>query len=121
MPNLCPSLVKYLIPLMAAALTLTIGVDARAVTAVAPFSVVPATSPLTLQQNAGGTDTINVTKTAGFSGSVALTVSGAPAGVGTAFAGNVLIVYPPLTTPVGSYPLTITGTSGTTTVTNNLC
>ena len=104
----------------ALALTLTIGVHRTAAAASAAFSLVPAINPLTLQQNAGGTDTINVTTSASLSNPVSLSVSGAPAGVGVAFVGNLLIVYPPLATPVGSYPLTITGTSGTTTVTSSL-
>ncbi len=81
------------------------------------FTLAAAANPLTLQQNAGGTDTITVTPVNGFSGNVSLAVSGAPSGVGTAFSGNLLIVYPPLTTPTGTYPLTITGTSGSTSAT----
>ena len=81
-----------------------------------PFSLTPTMNPLTLQQNAGGTDTITVTNAAGFSGSVSLAVSGVPTGVGTAIAGNLLIVFPALSTPVGSYTLTVTGTSGKTKV-----
>ena len=86
------------------------------VTAGAPFSLTPAVNPLTLQQNAGGTDTVSVVDAAGFSGAVALSVSGAPAGVNPAFVGNLLVVFPPLTTPTGTYPLTITGSSGATKV-----
>ena len=120
MPNHCASLLKYLIPIAVSALSVAVGVGGTAAAASAAFSLAPATNPLTLKQNSGGTDTITTTASAGFSGAVALSVSGAPAGVGTAIAGNVLIVYPPLATPVGSYPLTITGTSGTSTVTSNL-
>jgi len=78
-----------------------------------PFSLKPTTSPLTLQQNEHGTDPITVTDNAGFSGAVTLSVSGAPTGVSTAFTGNDLVVFPALTAPTGTYPLTITGTSGT--------
>ncbi len=84
------------------------------------FTLAAAASPLTLQQNAGGTDNFTVTPVNGFSGSVSLAVSGAPSGVGTAFSGNLLIVYPPLSTPTGTYPLTITGTSGSTKATTTL-
>jgi hypothetical protein len=77
------------------------------------FTLTPAAATLSLRQNMGGTDAITVTPSAGFTGPVSLTVTGAPAGVGTAFSGDTLVVYPPPTTPVGSYPLTITGTSGT--------
>ncbi len=86
----------------------------------AHFSLKPAVNPLTLQQNAGGTDTVSVVDGAGFSGAVTLSVSGAPAGVSPVFLGNLLVVFPPLTTPTGTYPLTITGTSGATTVTTTL-
>ena len=96
------------------------GLTSASTAAAAPFSLSPASSPLTLQQNMGGTDNIVVTPSAGFTGSVSLAVSGAPAGVGTAFVGNLLVVIPPLTTPTGSYPLTITGTSGGSTATTTV-
>jgi hypothetical protein len=84
------------------------------------FTLAAAANPFTLQQNAGGTDNIAVTPVNGFSGTVSLAVSGAPAGVGTGFSGNLLIVYPPLSTPTGTYPLTITGTSGSTHATTSV-
>jgi hypothetical protein len=84
------------------------------------FTLAAAANPLTLQQNSGGTDNISVTPVNGFSGSVSLAVSGAPSGVSTAFSGNLLIVFPPLATPTGTYPLTITGTSGSTKATTTL-
>ncbi len=84
------------------------------------FTLTAAANPFTLQQNAGGTDNITVTPVNGFSGNVSLAVSGAPSGVGTGFSGNLLIVYPPLSTPTGTYPLTITGTSGSTKATASL-
>jgi hypothetical protein len=84
------------------------------------FTLAAAANPLTLQQNAGGTDNITVTPVNGFSGSVSLAVAGAPTGASAAFAGNLLIVFPPLTTPTGTYPLTITGTSGSTTATTSV-
>ncbi len=78
------------------------------------FTLTAAANPLTLQQNSGGSDNISITPLNGFSGNVSLAVSGAPSGVGTAFSGNTLIVFPPSSTPTGTYPLTITGTSGST-------
>jgi hypothetical protein len=84
------------------------------------FTLTPASATLSLRQNMGGTDAITITPVAGFTGPVSLTVSGAPAGVGTAFSNNALVVYPPPSTPVGSYPLTVTGTSGTTTATTTV-
>jgi hypothetical protein len=84
------------------------------------FTLAAAANPLTLQQNSGGTDNVTVTPVNGFSGNVSLAVSGAPSGVGTAFSGNLLIVFPPLATPTGTYPLTVTGTSGSTTATTTV-
>jgi hypothetical protein len=84
------------------------------------FTLTAATNPLTLQQNAGGTDNFSVTPVNGFSGNVSLAVSGAPSSVNTAFVGNLLIVFPALSTPTGTYPLTITGTSGSTKATTTL-
>jgi uncharacterized membrane protein len=84
------------------------------------FTLTAAANPLTLQQNAGGSDNISITPLNGFSGNVSLAVSGAPSGVGTAFSGTLLIVFPPSSTPTGTYPLTITGTSGSTTATTTV-
>lgn len=84
------------------------------------FTLTPAASTLNLAQNFGGTDGITVTPAGGSGGAVSLSVAGAPAGVGTAFSGNLLVVFPPLSTPTGSYPLTITGTSGATTATTTI-
>ena len=84
------------------------------------FTLSPAASTFTLQQNAGGSDTVNVTPVNGFTGSVSLQVAGLPANVTGSFVGNSLIVFPPLSTPTGSYPLTITGTSGATTASTTI-
>jgi hypothetical protein len=84
------------------------------------FTLAAASNPLTLQQNAGGTDNVSVTPVNGFSGNVSLAVSGAPSGVSTGFAGNLLIVFPAASATTGTYPLTITGTSGATTATMTL-
>jgi hypothetical protein len=89
-------------------------------TTTAPFTLTPAASTLTLKQNAGGTDAITVTPASGFTGSVALSVSGLPAGASAAFSGSTLVVFPALTTVVGTYPLTITGTSGASTATTTV-
>jgi hypothetical protein len=84
------------------------------------FTLAASTNPLTLQQNAGGTDNISITPVNGFNSPVSLSVSGAPSGVGTAFSGNMLIVFPPFSTPTGTYPLTITGSGGGVTTTLTL-
>jgi len=88
--------------------------------AAAPFTLTPAYSNWTLQQNMGGTNNITITPAAGFTGSVSLSVSGVPSGVGSAFSGDLLVIYPPSTTPTGTYPLTVTGTSGSSTVSTTI-
>ena len=90
------------------------------VTAAPTFTLSAATTPLTLKQNSGLTDAITVTNGTGFTGTVTLFVSGAPTGVGATFSGNSLILFVPLATPIGTYPLTITGTSGSSTATLSL-
>ena len=88
--------------------------------AAAPFTLTPAYSNWTLQQNMGGTNNITITPAAGFTGSVSLSVSGVPSGVGSALSGDLLVIYPPSTTPTGTYPLTVTGTSGSSTVSTTI-
>ena len=66
------------------------------------------------------TYTVNVSPAAGFSGSVTMSVSGLPAGTTASFSpqavsgagSSTLTVSTSLLTPLGSYPLTITGVSG---------
>ena len=84
---------------------------------VAPFTLSAASNPFTLKQNTGGTDAITVTDAAGFTGAVTLSVAGLPAGASAAFSGNSLVIFPSFTTAVGTYPLTVTGTSGASTAT----
>ena len=83
----------------------------------APFTLTASAPTLTLKQNLGGTDGITVTPAAGFTGSVALSVSGVPSGASAAFSGTTLVVFPSLSTATGTYPLTVTGTSGSSTET----
>ncbi|HJZ72214.1 MAG TPA: hypothetical protein VKE51_10765, partial [Vicinamibacterales bacterium] len=79
------------------------------------LSASPAT--LTLAAGATGTSTVTVTPTGGFAGSVALTVSGVPGGASATLAPpsttstSVLTVDAGTASP-GTYPLTVTGTSG---------
>ena len=84
------------------------------------FTLAPSSNPLSLQQNAGGTATVAVTDINGFAGAVSLAVSGLPTGASGTFVGNTLVVFPAITVPVGTYPLTITGTSGAITATTSL-
>jgi hypothetical protein len=77
----------------------------------------PASQSVT--QGNGTTYTATVTPTGGFTAAVALTIGGLPAGASGSFnptsitSGNsTLSITTSSTTPTGSYPLTITGTSG---------
>jgi len=71
-------------------------------------------------QGAATSYTVTINRTGGFTGSVTLSASGLPAGAGASFSPNpatgtssTLNVTTLAATPAGSYPLTITGTSGT--------
>jgi subtilisin family serine protease len=98
----------------------------KAVRSLAPpgpdFSVSATPSSSTVLQGNGTSYTATVTATGGFTGVVNLTVSGLPAGAAGTFSptsvttsgSSTLSVTTATTTPAGSYPLTITGTSGTT-------
>src|SRR3989441_759779 len=81
-----------------------------------------AVTPATQADTAGASTsyTLNVTPSGGFAGTVALTVSGLPSGVTASFTppsvttpgSSTMTVTSSPTTPTGTYPLTITGTSG---------
>jgi hypothetical protein len=81
------------------------------------LSVAPA-SQRAIQGSATPGYTVTVSPSNGFTGSVSLSASGLPAGAGASFSPNpattssTLTVTTAATTPIGSYPLTITGTSG---------
>jgi hypothetical protein len=83
------------------------------------FSASPSTS--TVVQGGGTTYTATVTGGSGFSGTVSLSVSGLPAGASASFnpasistsGSSSLSVSSASNTPPGSYPLTVTATSGT--------
>ena len=81
------------------------------------LSATPASS--TVVQGSGTSYAVTITRTNGFAGAVSFTVSGLPAGAAGSFSPNpssttssTLSVTTATTTPTGSYPLTITGTSG---------
>ena len=96
---------------------LNLTVNASAPTQTPNFSL--SATPYTLTQGGNGTSTITVTPQYGFTGSVALSVSGLPSGV-TASAFNptstmstsVLTLTASSTAATGTYSATITGTSG---------
>lgn len=102
------------------------GVDAKTatlsltVTAAAQpdFSMAASPATVTVRQGESATSTVNITRKGGFAGSVALAVSGAPAGVTATLAsantteGTVgLTVAASSSAATGSYTLTITGTA----------
>jgi hypothetical protein len=83
-----------------------------------------APASVTLQQGQLGNTAVTVTKSSGFTGPVALSVSGLPTGatdtVATTSTGGTISISLPATTTTGTYPLTITGTSGAVKVTTSL-
>jgi len=91
------------------------------------FTLSATPSSRSVTQGAGTTYTVTVTPSGGFNGAVTLSASGLPAAATATFSPNptsgasTMTVTTASTTPTGSYPLTITGTSGslsrTTTVT----
>jgi hypothetical protein len=96
--------------------TLALTVTAPTTSGSYTLSATPAT--LTVSQGANGTSTINITRTGGFAGSVALAVTGAPTGVTatlnpTSTTGNTstLTVAASATATTGAATLTITGTA----------
>jgi uncharacterized membrane protein len=83
------------------------------------FTLKPSAATLSVAAGTSGTDTITVTEVAPFTGSVALTATGQPTGVSVAFSptssttSSVATFTAASTTVAGTYPITITGTSGT--------
>jgi subtilase family serine protease len=96
-------------------------IDALAPATPASFELSSSATTVTLSPGASGTTTITVTGTAGFSGSVNLVVSGLPAGVTATWGVNpattssVLTLTASRTAARGSYLLTVSGVSGSTT------
>lgn len=86
------------------------------------FTLTPSPTSLILPPGSNGTVTVCVTDTGGFSGSVALSVSGLPAGVTVTIASSstagcfVLTFTASSSATAGVATVTITGTSGTTVV-----
>src|SRR5215831_19264730 len=84
--------------------------------AAADFSL--SASPATVAQGGSGKSTITVTPTSGFTGTVAFTASGLPAGVTPSFSTtnattSVLTLSASSTVATGTSTVTVTGTSGT--------
>jgi len=90
-----------------------------AASAAADFTISAMPSPLTVAASTSGSYTVTVAPLNGFTGNVVLSVTGLPTGAtftpatingGTGSA--MLSISTAATTPAGSFPLTITGTSG---------
>lgn len=90
------------------------------------FTLTPSVASLTLVQGASATDTITVTPTGGFTGSVTLAASGLPSGVTATFgtnptSGTSVVTFTASSTAVaGISTITITGTSGSTTASTTI-
>ena len=91
------------------------------------FTLAPSASSLSVKQGSSGTDTITVTETGGFTGSVTFTATGMPSGVTASFnpasstSASVLTLTASSTaTTGGPVTVTITGTSGTTKATTTI-
>src|SRR5262249_21296873 len=83
------------------------------------FSVSASPASQTVTQGSGTSYTVTVTPTGGFAGTIDLTISGLPAGATATFvpaslaSGNSTLTVNTIgSTPTGTFPLTITGTSG---------
>ena len=82
------------------------------------FSLSASPASQTVAQGGSTTYTTTVSPSGGFSGSVSLSVSGLPSGASGSFSPNpatgtsTLSVTTSATSPAGTYPLTIAGTSG---------
>ncbi len=83
------------------------------------FSLSATPGSQTLLPGGSGTYSVTINPTNGFSGAVTLSVSGLPTGASGTFTPNpatgssTLAVTTTASTPVGTYPLTITGVNGT--------
>jgi galactose oxidase-like protein/glyoxal oxidase-like protein len=85
------------------------------------FSVTATPSSQNVAQGKSTSYTVNVTPSGGFTGSVSFSVAGLPSGATSSFApssvsgsgSSTLTVNASSSTPAGTYPLTITATSGT--------
>jgi hypothetical protein len=83
------------------------------------FALTATPASQTVTQGGSATYTATVTPSGGFTGSVTLSASGLPTGASASFSPNptsgnsTLTVTTSATTPTGTYPLTISGASGT--------
>ena len=95
-------------------------------TSLGSFTLKASASTLSVAQGASGTDTITVTDVSPFSGSVSFAASGMPSGVTASFSptssatSSVVTLSVASSVAAGSYPITITGTSGTLTASTSI-
>jgi uncharacterized membrane protein len=106
------------------ALTATLGFFVQVSESSFTFGFSP--DPLSIDQGASGSATITVTYQGGFTGNVTFTASYLPSGVTASFSPNPTTSTSVLTLTVsgsvasGTYPVTVTGTSGSASVAGNL-
>jgi hypothetical protein len=95
----------------------TIALTVTAGSGTGSFTIAPTAAALTINLNAGGTDTINVTDVGGFTGAVTLTANGMPSGVTASWSTNpttnssVLSLLATSSATVGTVTISIQGTS----------
>ena len=81
------------------------------------YGLTAAPAVLTIARGTSGSFTVTITPTVGFSGAITFTVAGLPALPSISASGTsinvILTVAVPVGTVPGTYPLTVTGTSGT--------
>jgi hypothetical protein len=96
------------------------------ITAAGGFTLTPSALALSILPGASGTDTITVNDVSPFAGSVLFAASGLPSGVTASFspassASSSVVTFTAAATAVaGTYPVTITGTSGTLSATTSI-
>jgi len=92
--------------------------DLTGTSGAASFVLSGSTSALTIKQASTGSETLTVTSKNSFDGSVSLGVTGLPSGVTGVFSPakttstSVLMFTASTSTPAGTYPITVTGVSG---------
>jgi len=90
------------------------------------FALSAAPASRTVTQGGSTTYTVNISPSGGFTGAVSLTTTGLPAGASASFSPNpatgsaTMTVSAGATTSTGSFPVTITGTSGNLTHTTSV-
>ena len=92
------------------------------VTAAANFTISASPSSLTIAQGSPGTSTITTTVSGGFSSSISLSATGVPTGTTVSFnpstipapgaGSSTMTITVGASTPVGTYPITVTGNGG---------